>query len=124
MGLGKAGFETESFNPNDIIAGAAHIHDEPIVLASGQNLIRGAVLGKITASGKCVLSLAAAEDGSEDPVGILQDDTDASAADKKTSIMLSGEFDQALLTYGTGHNAASVKAAFAGKGIWLVATTA
>jgi len=119
MNPGHAGYETESFDPTDILAGNYPLADLPIVLASGQNGKRGWVIGKITASGKYVLSLAAAEDGSQTPVGILAFDQDASAADRNASMYLSGEFDQDALIYGAGHDAASVKAAFANKPIFL-----
>jgi len=120
MPIGKASYATESFDPGDILAGNAHVHDEPIVQAAGQNNIRGTVMGKITIGGQYVKSLAAAEDGSEVPVSILADDCDSTAAAKNTSHYLSGEFDQNRLTYGTGHTAATVKAAFGSKPLYLV----
>ncbi|HEY8732269.1 MAG TPA: head decoration protein, partial [Candidatus Limnocylindria bacterium] len=50
------------------------IISEKITLITGQNLARGAVLGKITASGKYTLSLSAAVDGSQVPDRILAQD--------------------------------------------------
>ncbi len=117
---GHAGYATESFDPRDIIAGNAHLHDEDIVLASGQNLLRGAVLGRITVGGKCVLSVADAVDGSQTPVGILAFDCDASDADTNASMYTSGEFEQNALTYGDGHAPDTVKAAFAGTPLYLI----
>ena len=46
----------------------------PVTVASGNNLKRGALVGKITASKKVVLSLSAASDGSEKPYGVLMED--------------------------------------------------
>lgn len=91
---------------------------ESIVVDTG-NLVRGALLGKITATGKYVLSLAAAEDGSEVPAAILAEDANATSADKVTVAYLSGEFNTAAMTFGTGHTAASVKEGLREKGIFL-----
>ncbi len=92
-----------------------------ITLASGQNLARGAVLGKVTASGKYVLSLSAAADGSQTPDAILAEATDASAADVLTPAYFGGGFNQDALIYGAAHNAGSIKEGLRGKGIHLVA---
>lgn len=104
---------------DNLIAGTAvNAVTESIVLDTG-NLTRGALLGRITASGKYVLSLAAAEDGSQTPVAILAEDTDATSADKTTVAYLTGEFNTAAMTFGTGHTAASVKAGLRDLGIFL-----
>ena len=79
-------------------------------LAAGQSLPEGAVLGKITASGKFVLSVAAAADGSETPVGILADAVDASADDVSgITWYKSGQFLASNLTFGDGHTADSAR---------------
>ena len=54
---------------------------DKVTLISGQNLIAGTVLGKITASGKYTLHNNAASDGSEVASVILFDSTDATSAD-------------------------------------------
>lgn len=81
-----------------------------VTLITGQNLPRGAVLGRITASGKYNLSLSAAGDGSQTPVAILVEDTDATAVDKLCGIYEAGEFNGAALTLGTAHTLASIQA--------------
>jgi hypothetical protein len=58
-----------------------------VTLESGQNLKIGTVLGQITASGKMTALAPGAETGQAAAVGILLQDTDASAADQET-IML------------------------------------
>lgn len=52
-----------------------------VVIASGRSLSAGAVLGKITASGKYVAYTVGASDGSENAVAILFDAVDATSAD-------------------------------------------
>lgn len=91
---------------------------ESIVLDTG-NLTRGALLGKVTATGKYILSLAAAADGSQTPVAILAEDADATSADQTTVAYLTGEFNTAAMTFGTGHTAASVAAGLRDLGIFL-----
>jgi hypothetical protein len=61
--------------------GNGKISRETITVLSGQKLQAGAVLGKITASGKYKALAPAAVDGSEAAAGILYDAVDASAAD-------------------------------------------
>lgn len=118
------GMKEEVYSPDNLIAGGKDIVTESTTLLTGQNLTRGALLGKVTASGKHVLSLAAAVDGSEVPDAILAKDTDATDEDLVTAAYLAGEFNEDALTYGAGHTAASVKDALRAKGIFLKSTVA
>jgi hypothetical protein len=62
-------------------------------VASGAGVLpRGTLLGKITASGKYLKSIAAANDGSEVPDAILLEPVDATAADAEAAVALAGEF--------------------------------
>lgn len=108
-----------SYTPDNLIAGTAvNVVTESIVVDTG-NLKRGALLGRITATGKYVLSLSASADGSEVPRAILAEDADATAADVTTVGYLTGEFNTAAMTFGTGHTAASVKDGLRDLGIFL-----
>lgn len=108
-----------TYTHDNLIGGTAvNMVTESIVVDTG-NLVRGALLGRITATGKWVLSLAAAADGSEVPRAILAEDTDATAADKTTVAYLTGEFNTAAMTFGAGHTAASVKDGLRDLGIFL-----
>lgn len=75
----------------------------------------------VTGTGKYKIALAAATDGSHQPVAIAAEDIDASAADLVGVIYRTGEFNQNDLTYGTGHTATTVAAAFEAdrRQIWL-----
>lgn len=116
-----AAFTTTAFTPDRLVAQNAHLLlDESITLLSGQNLARGALLGKVTASGKYVLSLAAAGDGSQTPVAILAIDTNATGGDKVTNAYFRGDFQADAVTYGTGHTAANTKAALRALNIELI----
>ena len=109
----------ETFNYDNLLAGDYPMATDSITILSGENLQRGALLGRITASGKYILSLSAAGDGSETPEAILLEDCDASSGDKVAPIALTGQFNDNKVTFGTGHTAASVKAGLRDKGIFL-----
>lgn len=71
-------------------------------------------------SGYLVKSLAAATDGSQVPYCILADNyTLAAAAETSAVVYKTGDFNQEALTYGTGHTAATVKAALEDRNIYL-----
>lgn len=117
-----AQFRTEgTHTPDAIIAGNAHLLvGRQVTILSGQNLKRGAVLGKITASGKYTLSASGASDGSQTPDLILAQDVDASAADKPALAYARGDFAASALTLGAGHTAASITEGLRAKGITLL----
>lgn len=108
-----------SLTPDGIIAGTDDLQTRQITLLSGQNQPRGAVLGKITASGKYALSASAATDGSEVPAVVLAESTDASGGDKVTIAHFGGVFDENAITLGAGHTKASVREALRDVGIKL-----
>jgi hypothetical protein len=68
---------------------------------------------------KYKLAATAATDGSHIPRGILVESIDATAADKLASMYRTGEFNQAALTYGTGHTADTVRPILAELGMFL-----
>jgi hypothetical protein len=113
------GVTTVTDSPDELIAGRFCLVTDEVVIASGQNLVRGSVIGKVTASNKFILSLSAAVDGSQTPVVILADDVDATGGDKRALVYRTGEFNEAALTFGTGHDADSVRAPLRDAGIHL-----
>lgn len=119
-----AGIESASYTPDRLIAGAYPIETRKVTLVSGQNLVRGAVLGKITSGGKYTLSLSASSDGSQVPDAVLVDTTDASGGDKEVMVYTRGEFNEAALTIGTGHTADSIREGLRVKNIHLKKTVA
>lgn len=113
--------QTETYVPDRLIAGITQLVTEVNhTLASGQNLARGALVGRITANGQLTLSLAAAADGSQTPYGILADDFNASAgALSNVAVYVAGEFNERAVTFGTGHTAASTRIGLRDRGIFL-----
>jgi len=116
-----ADFSTQTYVPDALTAGNENLLvGEKITIASGQNLTRGAVLGKISASGEYVLSASAATDGSEVPDLILAEDCDASGGAKEALAYSRGDFNSNALTLGAGHTVASIKEGLRDKGIILI----
>lgn len=110
---------TETFTYDHLFAGDADIITDSGTLVTGQNLPRGAVLGKITASGKLKLVDSAASDGSQAPYAILAANTDATSADKTCPLYMAGEFNSNGLTFGGTDTAATHKVALRDIGIYL-----
>jgi hypothetical protein len=77
----------------------------PIVVVTGEVLVRGTVLGKVTASGKYAAYDNAASDGTEVAAGILCEDVDATDGDVTANMYVTGAFKAAGLT---GDDAAAI----------------
>lgn len=107
------------YKPCNLIAGEYPRIERIITIASGSALTKGSVLGRITASGKFVLSASDASDGSETPDAILAEDIDASAEDKQAVVYFSGEFNETALTLGNGHTLESIRAGLRSKSLFL-----
>ncbi|MET3135534.1 hypothetical protein AAKU55_005845, partial [Oxalobacteraceae bacterium GrIS 1.11] len=102
-----------------LIAGNHKLVTDSVTVLAGQALQRGAVLGRITASGKYVLALSAAADGSQAPAAIACDYIDATAGDAIGGIYLAGEFNGAALTLGAGVTLAAAAAALRPLSIYI-----
>lgn len=100
-----------TYTPDQLMAGDFPVIKEAVVIAVGQALLRGAVLGKVTAGGEYLLSASAAVDGSQTPVVILDEDVDTTAGALPAPVLLAGEVSGDELTLGAGHTLAGVKAA-------------
>lgn len=108
-------------NPFDEIeAGGIPVDTDFITVAQGQVLKRGAVLGRVTATGEYVLSAKAANDGSEKPVGILLFGVDATSGPKKCERFVAGRFFGTRLIRGAGFTVADIAAAFEGTPIHVL----
>lgn len=107
------GFQSEdTYTPDNLIAGEATLRTEDVTVAGG-DFPRGTVMGRITADGKFTESVDGAADGSEVPVAILAQDTDASGGDVVGApVYRAGDFNERELTLGAGHTLAVVREAF------------
>lgn len=110
--------------PDPLFAGEFPRVTTEVTIASGQNLARGTVVGRVTVGGAYVISLAAEDDGSEDPVGILVQATDATSGAKTASIYRTGEFNEDEVILGAGHSIASIRDGLEARQIYLKSTLA
>lgn len=122
----QAKFSTEgTYVPDGLINGNAHLLvPRKVTILSGQNIARGAVLGKITASGKYILSLSGASDGSQTPDLILAESVDATGGDKEAIAYARGDFNAGALTLGASHTVASITEGLRAKGITILTAVA
>lgn len=115
---------SEQYIPDNLIAGVGFPVTTDIVwIKEGQNLKRGALLGKDT-NGKYSLSKTSSSDGSEIPHRILAEDIDATDEDKKAVVYKSGQFNARAIIFGEGHTAESVKDTLWKEGIEIRTDTA
>ena len=105
-----------------LIAGDKKLVTAVLILISGENVVRGEVLGQITASLKVNSSLNAAVDGSEVARFIAAEDMDATAGDKEIMVYREGEFDDSEVTFGTGQTIANTTEDLANVSIHLKST--
>lgn len=83
----------------------------------------GAIIHVVVAAGsgqyKMAVAVAAAVDGSQDPVCILGEDIDASGGAKASFAYIAGDFNENQMTFGAGVTADGVREALAADGIYL-----
>lgn len=117
----------------DILAGSSYVEYQPApfvlgglvafdsgTLASGQNLERGTVIGRVAASGQLVESVQTASDGSEKPVGVLNHAADASDGAINVVYVKGGDLDKNQVLFDDSWSATEQLAAFDGTPISLV----
>ncbi|HBO8861022.1 TPA: head decoration protein [Pseudomonas aeruginosa] len=95
--------QRNTYVPDQLAAGDFPIATGSGVIAAGQVLKRGAVLGRVTASKEYKLSVAAADDGSQAPSAVLLEAVDTSAGAKVAPLQLTGDVRFGALTVGEGH---------------------
>lgn len=103
--------ERNTYTPDQLMAGDFPAVKRSGVIAAGQQLVRGAVLGEVTASGEYKLSASAASDGSQAPSVILDADIDTTGGAAPGPLLLTGEVLGSALTLGAGHTLAAVRKA-------------
>lgn len=103
--------ERKTYQPRQLSAGDFPIAMETAVITAGQTLSCGAVLGQVTATKEYLLCKAAAEDGSQVPSAILDQDVDTMSGAKSATIRLTGQVLGSQLTLGEGLTLAAAKAA-------------
>lgn len=111
---------TASFTEDSWYIGPTEIVEEIETILSGQTIEAREPLGRVTASGKWVLSDPAAEDGSEVARAFAPEAIDASGGDVSASLIKAGRFDQAGVNLdNTDHTLATIKADLEGTPLFI-----
>lgn len=106
-----------TFTPDDLLI-SGPVVTESVVVPTGQTILRGTVMGKITTGGKLIKSLSGASDGSQTPYGIAVEAITTSG-DVTTLVYTAGVFNSNALDLGASHTLATIKAALRDKGIFF-----
>lgn len=109
----------DAFSQENLFAGDFPRHTDTVIIATGETLAMGAVLGEVTADNTFKLSLTAASDGSEMPIAVLQNDVDASAGAIKAAVWFTGCFNEDALVFGAGHTKSTAKPGLRSQSIFL-----
>jgi hypothetical protein len=105
--------------PSPLCGSFPFVSDYGTVL-SGEGVVASwTVLGKESTNGKLRVCKSANTDGSQNPFAIIAEGVDATSADSKCYIFLTGEFFADKLVYGTGITASAIKDALRDLGIYL-----
>lgn len=112
--------ELGEFTHDNLIAGDFPLVTQDETVLSGESVVRGELMGKITASAKLKPCDSTASDGSEAPYAIMAEDVDASAADAAGITYHSGQFNQDAVTFGGTDTAATHRAAMRALGLHLM----
>ena len=108
-----------SYTPTRLLASDHPVITRKITILSGNTVLAGTAVGKITVGGKYIKSLAAAEDGSEVVDLVMAEAVDASAGDKQGIAYVAAHLVGDELDLGTGHTVASIQEACRVKGLFI-----
>ena len=108
-----------SHSPDNLVVGGV-IQTAEVVVEGAADLVRGSVLGQISASKNYQIAVEGAGDGSETPVVILGQDVTLSAGnDAVATVYLTGQFDAASVTADASLDDGELWAALSARGIFL-----
>ncbi len=110
---------TRSTNSPENLIGDHPAVEVPVVVASGNKLKRGTVLGMVTENKKYVACDKTLNNGAETPVAILAADTDADEADEKSIAYVHGSFTASGLIWKNEDDAETGVAEMASSGIYV-----
>ncbi len=110
MGYEAPGRTTDLGPVHDVlIAGDFPVNRVQVDIPAGAALVRGTVMGRITAGGNFIQSLSTAVDGSQTPVAILLEDVPVSGAARIGVVGRTGEYAFQKLILGASHTRASIE---------------
>lgn len=106
---------------DDFILREGNIVTDKVTIASGQNIAKYEVLGKITSGGKYATYDSTKGDGTETPDAIALEDMDATGGDLAREVYIGGVFNQNKLVFSYSGDSVTdaLKTTLRDKGIYL-----
>lgn len=107
-------FQTNSYSyPGELVLGGGELYgDEVAVFTGAGTILRGTILGRVTASGKIKPWASGSSDGSEKIVGIATVDVEAAGAgDVSFRMLLKGDVNRKRLIIAADGNGNNLTAA-------------
>lgn len=101
---------SESFSYDNLFAGDHPKKTKPVTVLSGETVVKGQLMGRITASGKYKACNTGHSDGAEVCDAIMAHDVDASGGDTEGIAYLTGDFNSNALTIAQSPSADTVAA--------------
>lgn len=93
------GMQSYTYVPDQLIAGNLQLVTDTVEIGGDVPLVRGTILGQITATGVYVMSVKTATDGSENPCAVLVDRVSPDGATVRGGVYEMGIFNQNRITF-------------------------
>jgi hypothetical protein len=106
-----AGSAYDTYQPSPFLLGGLVSFGGGTV-SSGQNLVKGDVIGRVATSGELIKSVQTATDGSEIPIGVAAHNCDATSAAKATVYIKGGDLDASMVNFDASFTATEQLAVF------------
>ena len=90
--LAKSELNAGAYTPENLLAGDSDVITKPDSIAQAGAIARLTVMGRVTGSGLLIQSVRTANDGSQNPVAILVEGVDTTAAAVTAPVYVAGEF--------------------------------
>ncbi len=113
------GMQSYTYVPDQLIAGNLQLVTDTVDIGGADPLVRGTILGQITATGVYVLSVKTATDGSETPCAVLVDNVSPAGATVRGGIYELGIFNQNRITFDSSWTVPELKNALRPFSIFL-----
>ncbi len=113
------GMKSYTYLPDQLIAGNLQLVTDTVDIGGADPLVRGAILGQISASGVYVLSVKTATDGSEVPCAVLVDNVSPGGATVRGGVYEMGIFNQNRITFDSSWTVPELKNALRPYSIFL-----
>lgn len=114
-----AGMQSYTYMPDQLIAGDLQLVTDTVDIGGTALLVRGTILGQITATGVYVLSVKTATDGSENPCAVLVDNANPAGSTVRGGVYEMGLFNQNRITFDSSWSVPELKNALRPFSIFL-----